>query len=108
MNQTLSFRRFNLLLRKGIFERPVGVIGTALMGLGATFLIYFFFQSMGAFHPAQNISFAVGLVGGGCLLASTVFGHFASESNGISYLTIPGSNLEKWLVGILITGSYIA
>jgi hypothetical protein len=35
-------------------------------------------------------------------MASFVFGYFGSNASGISYLTLPASVFEKWLVGILI------
>lgn len=107
MSQTFQFHRFYLLLKMSIMERPMAVIGTCIAGLATTALIYLFFQSIGAYHPAQYISFAVGLVGGGCLMASLVFAHFSSEANGIAYLTLPGSRLEKWLVGFLIAAVYV-
>lgn len=107
MNQTFHWHRFFLLLKMSVLEKPVAVIGTYFAGFATSALIYLFFQSIGAYQPAQFLSFAVGLVGGGCLIASVVFAHFSSESNGIAYLTLPGSRWEKWLVGFLIAAAYV-
>lgn len=53
---------------------------------------------------AQLFSFSIGLIGGGCFLASLVFGYFSDSANSASYLTLPASGFEKWLTGIIIVG----
>ncbi len=107
MSQLFNVRRFFLLLRLSVLERPVVIFGACIAALASTALIYFFFQTIGAYPPAQYLSFVVGLIGGGCLLASLVFACFNAEPAGIAYLTVPGSNLEKWLAGLLIAVAYV-
>jgi len=46
------------------------------------------------------------LWGGGCLLASVVFGYFSTNAAGAAYITLPASAFEKWLCGVLITGVF--
>jgi hypothetical protein len=68
------------------------------------FILYFIIKSQIGFGAAQNISFIWGLAGGGCFLASVVFGYFYSNASASSYLTLPASHFEKWLCSILIAG----
>ena len=104
MNETFNFRRFRLVFVKTIVERPVHIIGTFILSFSVVLLIYFFFKSMANYQIAQLFSFSVGLVGGGCLLASLVFGYFSDDASSASYLTLPASGLEKWLCAIIIVG----
>ena len=66
--------------------------------------MYVVTKKLAGFTAAQNLSFIWGLPGGSFFLASFVFGYFSSNSNGYSFLTLPTSNLEKWLSGVLIAG----
>jgi len=106
MNNTFSLQRFTWLFKKTLLERPVQTFGSAGMLLALTLIIYAVVKSLAGFNAAQNISFIWGLAGGGCFLASFVFGYFSSNAIGSSYLTLPASHLEKWLCGILIVGAF--
>ena len=66
--------------------------------------MYAFAKFTGGFEVAQNAAFLMGLIGGGCFLASFVYSHFSSNASGSSYLTLPASHFEKWLCGVIITG----
>jgi hypothetical protein len=59
---------------------------------------------MGGHEEGQNASFVLGFAGGGCFLGSLIFGYFNSNAKGASYLLLPASQLEKWLVAVLLTG----
>jgi hypothetical protein len=104
MNDTFEFRRFGLLLKKTILERPMQIIGPFIITLGTTLLIYSAALYLMGWGPAQAISFAYGYVGGGCFLASTVFNYFNTNASGSAYLTLPVSALEKWLCSVVIVG----
>ncbi len=104
MNNVFSLKRFAWFFKKTIMERPVQLAGFVLLTLAVDLLVYAFAKFTGGFEVAQNSSFLVGLIGGGCLLASFVFGHFSSNASGSSFLTLPASQFEKWLCGVLITG----
>ncbi len=109
MNNLFNIKRFAWFLKKTILERPVQLAGFVLLILATDLLAYAFAKFTGGFEVAQNSSFLIGLIGGGCLLASFVFGHFSSNASGSSFLTLPASHFEKWLCGILITGAiYVA
>ncbi len=104
MNDTFSFRRFKQVFVKTIVERPVQILGTMLLSFSVVLLVYFLIKSILHFELAQLFSFTLGLIGGGCLLASLVFGYFSDGANSASYLTLPASTLEKWLSGVIIVG----
>jgi hypothetical protein len=102
MNNTFHVKRFGWLLRKTLLERRVQTLGLTALLLGISLIIYAFCKTAVGFGPAQNLTFIWGLAGGGCFMASFVFGYFGSNASGISYLTLPASLFEKWLTGILI------
>ena len=107
MNDIFEFKRFGLLFKKTILERPVQLLGIAGLALAATLIIYsailYFTNGMG-WNIAQNLSFGWGVIGGGCFLSSVVFGYFSTNASGSAYLTLPASAFEKWLCGIIIIG----
>ena len=104
MNETFSLRRFRLVFIKTIIERPTQIVGTFVLSFSVVLLIYFLLKNIANFEIAQLFSFSIGLIGGGCFLASQVFGYFSDGASSASYLTLPASGLEKWLCCILIVG----
>lgn len=104
MYEIFNVRRFALLFRKNLLERPAQITGLCVLNLLVSLLIYFFCKIMSGFEEAQNASFMIGLIGGGSFMASMVYGHFSSYANGTSFLTLPASAFEKWLCGIIIAG----
>ena len=102
MNETFSLIRFKQLFVKTIIERPVQILGTFALSFSVVLLIYFLLKNIANFEIAQLFSFAFGLIGGGCLLASLVFGYFSDSASCAFYLTLPASALEKWFCGIII------
>jgi hypothetical protein len=107
MREIFNFRRFGLYFIKTVLERPTQILGTFALSFSVVILIFFLLKSMGHFDVAQLLSFTTGLVGGGCLLASLVFGYFSDMAIGASYLTLPVSTLEKWLCATLLVGLYL-
>jgi len=104
MNDTFELKRFGLLLKKTILERPMQIIGPVVLTLAATLALYALALYFMGWNPAQNLAFIWGLVGGGCFLASAVFGYFGTNASGSAYLTLPASIFEKWLCAIIIAG----
>jgi hypothetical protein len=104
MNDTFSAKRFAFLFKKTLLERPTQLFGFMGLILALILILYFVAKSLIGFGAAQNIAFIWGLAGGGCFLASFVFGYFSSNANGSSYLTLPASHVEKWLCGVLMVG----
>ena len=104
MNNTFSPKRFSLLFKKTIAERPMQNIGVIALLLILSLILYVAAKELVGFNPAQNLTFIWGLAGGSFFLASFTFGYFSSNASGTSYLTLPASFFEKWLCGILIAG----
>src|SRR5436190_11992306 len=104
MNNIFSIKRFGWLFKKTLLERPVQLIGLTALSFSLSLIIYAVVRIISSFDDAQNFSFLIGLVGGGCFLASFVFGQFTSNASGSSFLTLPASLFEKWLCGVVITG----
>ncbi len=104
MNDVFSLQRFGWLMRKVVVERRMQVLGTIGLCLAVTFIIYALTLLLQGIVVAQNAAFETGLVVGGPLIASIVFGYFNNNATGASFLTLPASLLEKWLSGVLITG----
>jgi hypothetical protein len=104
MNDTFNTKRFLRLLKKTLLERPVQMFGFAGLLLAVVFIMYVLAKAIGGFESAQNLSFIWGLPVSSCFFASLVFGYFATNASGSSYLTLPASHFEKWLCGILIAG----
>ncbi len=104
MNNTFKIKRFRLLFKKTIAERPVQTIGVIALLLILSFILYVAVKKLAGFSAAQNLTFIWGLSGGSFFLASFVFGYFSTNASGSSYLTLPVSYFEKWLCGILIAG----
>ena len=106
MNNTFNIHRFGLLFKKTLLERPMQLFGLTALSLSIVFITYVLGKMLAGFEDGQNISFMLGLVGGGCFLASFVFSYFTSNAIGSSYITLPASAFEKWLCGVLITGVF--
>ncbi len=104
MNNTFNIHRFGLVFKKTVLERPMQLFGLTVLSLAVVFFVYVLGKQLSGFDVAQNASFLLGLVGGGCFLASFVFGYFSTNAMGSSFLTLPASHFEKWLCGILLTG----
>jgi hypothetical protein len=104
MNNTFNTKRFGLLFKKTIAERPIQTIGVTVLLLLLSLILYVVAKKLSGFGAAQNLTFIWGLSGGGFFLASFVFGYFSNNASGSSYLTLPVSYFEKWLCSILITG----
>jgi len=104
MNNTFNAKRFGLLLKKALLERPVQMFGFTGLLLALVLIMYTVAKSLDGFSAAQNLTFIWGLPGGSFFLASFVFGYFSSNASGSSFLTLPASHFEKWLCGVLIAG----
>jgi hypothetical protein len=106
MNNTFHAKRFGWLLKKTMLERPMQTMGLTGLLLILSLILYSVIKTFGGFNPAQNITFIWGLSGGGFFLASFVFAYFSSNAMGSTFLTLPASNFEKWLCGVLIAGVF--
>ncbi|HEY8784057.1 MAG TPA: hypothetical protein VIM16_20685 [Mucilaginibacter sp.] len=106
MNDIFELKRFGLLLKKAILERPIQLMGLTGLILAATLIIYAWALDAEGWNFAQYLAFELGFVVGGCFLSSVVFGYFGTNASGAAYLTMPASTFEKWLCGALIAGLF--
>ena len=104
MNDVFNAKRFLLLFRKTIAERPLQTLGVIVLLLVLSLILYVVVKQVFGFGPAQNLTFIWGLAGGGFFLSSFIFSYFGTNASGSSYLTLPVSFFEKWLCGIIIVG----
>lgn len=104
MNNTFNTKRFGLLFKKTLLEKPIQMFGFTGLIFLFILIVYYVAKTFVNFQAAQNISFLWGLVGGDFILTSFMFNYFGTTSSGSSYLTLPVSNFEKWLCAILIAG----
>ncbi|HEY5368419.1 MAG TPA: hypothetical protein VIJ75_05440 [Hanamia sp.] len=104
MNNTFNLKRFGLLFKKTLLEKPMQMFGFTGLIFLFILIVYYMTKTFVNFQVAQNSSFLWGLVGGDFILASFVFNYFSTTSSGSSYLTLPVSNFEKWLCGVIIVG----
>lgn len=98
MNDIFSAKRFGLLLKKTLFERPIQFFGYTGLMLLFIFIVYAFVKSQIGFQPAQNLSFIWGLAGGGCFLASFVFSIFLLMPAGRLFSPFPHQLLKNGFV----------
>ena len=104
MNNTFNAKRFGLLFKKTMLEKPMQMFGFTGLIFLLILIVYYLVKTFAFFQLAQSMSFLWGLVGGDFMLAAFVFNYFSSNSSGASYLTLPVSNFEKWLCGVVIAG----
>lgn len=104
MSNTFNLKRFGLLFKKTLLEKPMQMFGFTGLIFLFILIVYYIFKTFVNFQAAQNVSFLWGMVGGDFILASFVFNYFSTSASGSSYLTLPVSNFEKWLSAVLIAG----
>ncbi|GAB3270728.1 hypothetical protein GCM10027347_41600 [Larkinella harenae] len=103
MNQTFNFPRFLLLLKLHLHEH----LNSYLLGIGVLFGVWLiaFMPSAAkitAFHESvyrnHGTMFGIIATGAGAWFASEAFRMVSTPVRGIPYLTLPASQLEKFLV----------
>ncbi len=104
MNNTFNARRFGLLLKKTVLERPMQIFGFTGLLMALVLIMYTVAKTLAGIGAAQNLTFIWGLAGGSFFLTSFMFSYFSSNASGSSFLTLPASHFEKWLSGVLIAG----
>lgn len=102
MNNTFNFRRFGLLLRKTIYEKGLVLGGIFVLSI---VLIIFPYSSSGTLRQsafAQSMGFTIVLFGV-TIFVNTLLNNFSKKSAAASYLLLPSSHFEKWLVVFVST-----
>jgi hypothetical protein len=99
MNQVFSFTRWWMLVTRHWMENRKRYMLALLAIAGLMVAWYGFVMMMNGDRTLalifQFMAYYVGLYFVGCLYASTMFGELSSKPQGVSYLTVPASQLEK-------------
>jgi len=104
MNQIFNMGRFAMLVR-GHWAENRKRYGLSMLAMGGLLLAWEgFLMTMNETQPLgtgiQFVTYFVGLYFTGCLFASTAFTQFSSKPQGIHYLLVPASHLEKLVCAI--------
>lgn len=104
MNNLFNLSRFALLFRKHTVENYKTYLLSLGVLLGAMFLIMggaSYLSSRPMATTEQSIFFMFFMIGAGMVFSSTVFAQLGDKKKAIAFLTLPASQLEKYLVGWL-------
>jgi hypothetical protein len=104
MNQTFNFSRWWMLVTMHWAENRKRYL-LAMLAIGGLLAAWYsFLLMMDKFGPLnlffQYTAYYCGLFFVGCLYASTIFSGLGSKPQGLHYLSVPASHLEKLLCGI--------
>jgi hypothetical protein len=106
MSQYVNLTRFGRLARKHLGEYATSyLLGAAVLLGGLLVLLGFltYIQHRPMNESMQAILFMLCLLGAGSLFASTVFAQFGAGRQAALALTLPASQLEKFLLAWLIS-----
>ena len=103
MNNSFSFSRLGLLIKKQWFDNAklYSLSVLALIGLLAIIFIFWAIANENRYDEEDTyIVFLTLLFGAGLIFASTTFGALSDKAKGTYWLSIPATHLEKLLCGI--------
>jgi hypothetical protein len=103
MNNSFSFSRLGLLIKKQWFDNAklYSLSILALIGLLAIIFIFWAIANENRYDEEDTyIVFLILLFGAGLIFASTTFGALSDKAKGTYWLSIPATHLEKLLCGI--------
>ena len=105
MNQYFNLTRFGRLLRKQTTEYLTSYALGAAVLLGGMLVVMGFISYLtgGLGVQTQSIFFILFLLGAGSFFTSTVLGQFGIGSRAALALTLPASQLEKYLVAWVVS-----
>lgn len=105
MNQVFSIKRWGMLVGLHWQENRKRYLLAVYAMLGLLLVWYSFVIIMDRFDPMagfmQYTTYYAGLFFVGCLYSSTIFSDLGDKAQGIAYLSIPVSALERLLCGLL-------
>jgi hypothetical protein len=104
MKNHFSLRRFGLLFRKHTVENYKTYLMSLGVLLGGMFLVMgaiSYLASRPMASAEQSIFLFFFLIGAGTVFSSSVFAQLGDKKKAIAFLTLPASQLEKYLVGWL-------
>ncbi len=100
MKNHFNLRRFGLLFRKHTVEHYKSYLMSLIVLVGImTLVMSYITYSLGRLDTGlQDLFFMLFLVGAGNIFTSMVFSDLGDQKKAISFLTLPASTLEKFLV----------
>jgi hypothetical protein len=107
MNQVFSARRWGMFMVLHWQENRKRYLLAVPAMLGLLLVWYSFILLMDKFDPMagfmQYTTYYAGLFFVGCLYSSTIFSELGNKAQGIAYLSIPVSTLERLLCGVFFS-----
>ncbi len=106
MNQIIDWQRSAALLKLNFHLRKRGVLLAVAGFYGFVFLVSFFVarHSPPALEKMHLLFYFILLYGGAAFIAGNAFRNMNNPAKSISYLSLPASVFEKYLIPWLITG----
>src|SRR5260221_9186837 len=102
---SFSFSRWSLLVKRHWAENGKRYLLSLLAMAGLLIAWYSFILAMDKYNPLdiffQYTAYFVGLYLVGCLFANSLFVALSSKKEGLGYLSLPASHLEKLVCAIL-------
>jgi hypothetical protein len=102
MNEIFNFKRFSLSIRRLFVEKGIKMIGSILIIL----LVITLFMNMnfdpGFYVEIRMVFLILALMFGPVLYMGVVANEFTNHSKGISYLLMPNSTFEKWILNNVV------
>lgn len=102
MNDIFNFRRFSLSLRRLFVEKGIKMIGSIFIILFVMILFMNLQFDPGFYVEIRMIFLILALMFGPVLYMGVVANEFTNHSKGISYLLMPSSTFEKWLLNNVV------
>jgi len=106
MNDIFTFQRFYLSIRRLMVEKGIKMMGSILVILLVVTLLLNMQFNPGFYQQARMMFLVMALMFGPILYMAIVANEFTNFSKGTSYLLMPNSRFEKWLLSILSIASY--
>lgn len=103
MNDIFDFSRFSYLLKKVIFERKMLLIGLFLLVTVYVFFVYSGGNGYTNSMMLQHFSLLVGIIFSPTILIGIILNYFSGKKSSVTFLTLPVSFFEKWLMVMVIT-----
>ncbi|MEI8046547.1 MAG: hypothetical protein WCI92_04140 [Bacteroidota bacterium] len=100
MKNSISIKRLKLLSRIHLVS-----FLPAFIGVTAILIFVVFYITMVSGHDTDNyiIFFPFAYIFAGCIYTSALYGSWANKGRAFSYLTLPASITEKFVVGLFFT-----
>jgi len=102
MQEIFNFRRFILLIRRIVSERGVKILGGFLFILVCMLsFMYTGYIKPSIYHQSRLMFLFFGLMLGPIIHIWVISSELQNNSMGISYLMLPSSIFEKWLINMI-------